>query len=811
MKHYDTYKNPPSLCQKCANIFVFLYFFVGGGGSSVYALDYKDYTLPSNISLNGGQRQDTITSTKSPQGWQMTTIGLNRNPHISINGTATSQYTLRVRDNTTTFYSGGFSIGGGVEATLTSIHTIAIESGSVSVSSGASFSVISSGNTINPQGSEYGGESKVRFSRGASLSLAQNARANFSNANFFIHDGSTAISQGANLTISATKAIRFQNEFINNGGSVNLTGSVYNVGSPVGVRNDNTTSTFIINGGNVSITGDFYNGIESKDMSVDSTGSVMGFNSYDSAFGGGGNLFINGGSMSVSGTLISQMGGDSINGGGISNPRNSTISIYGGTLSATGGVQNKSGSTLTIGALNGVMGKIQGNVTNSGQIIIDAQGASGGTHQFITGTLNTGSNISLINGNTEFATSSLQNQNKTLTVNLDTTKIANFTSSLEPNQKSTLNALGSQIYTTNGATSPRLTQSADLLNQSAFTLLSAPFSLISILKSNLSYPISYTSRTSKIKTNSLEIGFIGGILQSSSKISGGGGGVRLGYAKDFASYFGISSLEIEAGYIYSAIKDNATSTLLSYGSSLTSHTAGAEAIFFTPLTRDSRLGLKVGLGGFMTFIDSSREVDTTLLRGNPSLKSSLSLYQVALDSSVGYEVVRLSNFIATPYLGLHQSVNILPSFAESSEQSSALQSTSIALKTQGYKAYHLGLIVGLEARLRLRERAFGGERTANTAESKKGVLLGKIEYEYLAFSSQKSIDFAYPSGDFISFGTPHSHKVRGALGFQKDFTNGVTLGVEASIQSLISTQSISKTLGQSLYFYGANATVGYRF
>lgn len=784
----------------------FYTFFVGGGGSSVYALDYTDYSLPSNITLNGGQRQDTITSTKSPQGWQMTTIGFNRNPHLSINGTATSQYTLQVRDNTTTFYSGGFSIGSGVEAALMSIHTLAIESGSVSVGSGASFSVISSGNTISPQGSEYGGESKVRFARGTSLNLAQNSRANFSNANFFIHDGSTAISQGANLTISATKAIRFQNEFINNGGSVNLTGSVYNVGYSSSIW-ENSVSTFTINGGNVSITGNFYNGIESKDMSVDSTGSVAGgFNALDSAFGGGGNLFINGGSMSVSGTLISQMGGDSINGGGISNPRNSSISIYGGTLSAS--VQNKAGSTLTIGALNGKMGQIQGNVTNSGQIIIDAQGASGGTHQFITGTLNTGSNISLRNGNTEFAKSNLQGS--TLTVNLDTAKIASFTSSLEPNQKSTLNALGNQIYTTNGATSPRLAQSADLLNQSAFTLLSAPFSLISIMKSNLSYPISYTSRTSKIKTNSLEIGFIGGILQSSSKISGGGG-IRLGYAKDFANYFGVSRLEINAGYIYSAIKDSATSTLLSYASSLTSHTAGAEAIFFTPLTRDSRLWLKIGLGGFMTFIDSSREVDTTLLWANPRLKSSLSLYQIALDSSVGYEVVRLSNFIATPYLGLHQSVNILPSFAESSGQSNTPQSTSIALKTQGYKAYHLGLIVGLEAQLRLKERAFGIESDLKNAQSKKGVLLGKIEYEYLAFSSQKSIEFAYPSGDFISFGTPHSHKVRGALGFQKDFTNGVTLGVEASIQSLISTQSISKTLGQSLYFYGANATVGYRF
>ncbi|RDU52262.1 hypothetical protein [Helicobacter sp. MIT 01-3238] len=786
----------------------FYTFFVGGGGSSVYALDYTDYSLPSSITLNGGQRQDTITSIKSPQGWQMTTIGLNRNPHLSINGTATSQYTLQVRDDTTTFYSGGFSIGSGVEATLMSIHTLAIESGSVSVGSGASFSVISSGNTINPQGSEYGGESKVRFARGTSLNLAQNARANFSNANFFIHDGSTAISQGASLTISATKAIRFQNEFINNGGSVNLTGSVYNVGYSSSIW-ENSVSTFTINGGSVSITGDFYNGAESKDMSVDSTGSVAGgFNALDSAFGGGGNLFINGGSMSVSGTLISQMGGDSINGGGISNPRNSSISIYGGTLSATGGVQNKSGSTLTIGALNGKMGQIQGNVTNSGQIIIDAQGASGGTHQFITGTLNMGSNISLRNGNTEFAKSNLQGS--TLTVNLDTAKIASFTSSLDTNQKSTLNALGNQIYTTNAATSPRLAQSADLLNQSAFTLLSAPFSLISILKSNLSYPISYTSHTSKIKTNSLEIGFIGGILQSSSKISGGGG-VRLGYAKDFASYFGVSRLEINAGYIYSAIKDSATSTLLSYASSLTSHTAGAEAMFFTPLTRDSRLWLKIGLGGFMTFIDSSRGVNTTLLWGNPSLKSSLSLYQIALDSSVGYEVVHLSNFIATPYLGLHQSANILPSFTESSGQSNTPQSTSIAIKTQGYKAYHLGLIVGLEARLQLKERVFGVERDLKNAQSKKGVLLGKIEYEYLAFHSQKSIEFAYPSGDFISFGTPHSHKVRGALGFQKDFTNGVTLGVEASIQSLISAQSISKTLGQSLYFYGANAAVGYRF
>ncbi len=352
-----------------------------------HCLDYTDYNLPSNISLNGGLREDTITSSKG--NGQATTIGYGRNPHLSISGVAGSQYELRVLDTTTTFYSGGFSIGNGIESALTSIHTLAIERGSVGIGSGASFSVISSGTTIDAQGSDYGGESKVRFARGTSLSLAQNASAEFSNANFFIHDGSTTLSQNANLTISATKAIRFQNEFTNNGGRATLNGSVYNVGGSVGIQN--TISNFTLNGGSVSVVGNFYNGLESKDMSVDSTGSVAGgFNTFDAQFGGGGNLTINGGSMSVSGTLISQLGGSSIRDGGIYDPKPSTISIYGGTLSATGGVQNLSGSTLTIGALSGVMGKIQGSVTNTGEIIINAAGANAGNHELITGTLTGG-------------------------------------------------------------------------------------------------------------------------------------------------------------------------------------------------------------------------------------------------------------------------------------------------------------------------------------------------------------------------------------------------------------------------------------
>ena len=69
--------------------------------------------------------------------------------------------------------------------------------------------------------------------------------------------------------------------------------------------------------------------------------------------------------------------------------KNSSISLYGGILNATN-VENRAGSTLTFGALKGTMGKIVGNVTNNGNIIINAAGANAGTHTLITGTLTGG-------------------------------------------------------------------------------------------------------------------------------------------------------------------------------------------------------------------------------------------------------------------------------------------------------------------------------------------------------------------------------------------------------------------------------------
>lgn len=809
----------------------FLFLFCVILGNVSFGVDYTDYSLPSTITLNGGQRQDTITSSKG--NGQATTIGYNRNPHLTINGVASSQYALRVQDSTTTFFSSGISVSSGIEATFTSIHTLAIQSGSVSVGNGASFRVVSSGNTINAQGSEYGGESKVRFSRGSSLQLAQNATADFSNANFFIHDGSVNLVQNANLKISVAKAIRFQNEFVSNGGIATLNGSVYNVGGAIGIQN--TTSTFTINGGSVSVSGNFYNGAESKDMSVDNTGSVAGgFNTFDSAFGGGGNLIItNGGTMSVTGTLISQQGGTSINGGGIYDPKNSTISIYGGTLTATGGVQNRTGSTITISTdSSGKLGQIIGNVTNSGAFIIDASGASDGNHTFITGTLS-GSAPTLRNGNTEFASSNINGNN--LAVTLDTAKITSFTHALSPNQSATLNALGSRIYTTNGASSTSLAQLTQNLNYGVFSaFVSSPFAFISYLKSSLDSTSQTITNSPKStdKSNALSINLIGSGLSLDTSTDGaksafgGSGGVKISFAKDLilASLSRTrtlpATLALNAGYTYTTLKTSSQSSMLNQDISLSAQTAGIEAILLLRFA-DKRFGFSTNLGGFMSFLEAHRTLDSSLISTKSPLKSSFALYQVALDSIFSYDFASFVSAnsglnVLAPYIGLHQSINILPSFAESSDEVTPSQ---MKLKSNDYTAYHLGLIAGVKYSFLL----------SRFASNQSLRLNAKMQYEYVAYHSQKSLDFAYiasqsaqnnqssqspQSAQNLSFGVPLTHKLNANLGIEKDFANGLNLGLNITFDTLFSSQNTNsspETLNQKYYFYGANATLGYRF
>lgn len=767
-----------------------------------HCVDYTDYSLPSNISLNGGLREDTITSSRG--NGQATTIGYGRKPHLSINGTAGSQYSLQVLDTTTTFYSGGFSIGNGIESALTSIHTLAIESGSVSVGSGATFFVISSGNTISAQGSEYGGESKVRFARGTSLNLAQNASAEFSNANFFIHDGSTTLSQNANLTISATKAIRFQNEFTNNGGKATLNGNVYNVGGSVGIQN--TISNFTLNGGSVSVAGNFYNGLESKDMSVDSTGSVAGgFNTFDAQFGGGGNLTINGGSMSVSGTLISQQGGYSINGGGISNPRNSTISIYGGTLSVANGVENRSGSTLTIGALNGTMGQIQGNVTNSGQIIINAAGAGGGNHNFITGNLTGGGSISLINGNSDFANANLSADNKTLEVTINQAGINAFKATLNANESATLGAFGDSIFTISGASSANLKATANGINRVAFgAFYTTPLAMIDTLNADFSSTPKRKTATRKIitqrtksqtrqtrqvrkvaTTNPNDINaelVLKGV--STNGANGILGGIKAGYGVDFAN----SRFALNLAYAYGSVSGATKGDIATFATSTKSHNFALNSQLNTRFA--GNFGFDLGLSGAIALTNSTRKVESTAINLDSALKSTQNLYQIAVDSMFLYDF-RIRNFTITPYLGLRQGYIAMPKFSESG-------SGAFVLSAEAYNAYFLDALLGAKMGF-----DFGNY----------GAILADLEYKFLAYKTQKERILRYVNAtqgaDILRFGIPNAHKISVDLGYHKDF-NRWYLRIDGNFSALINASKANDT-NINFYAYGINARFGWRF
>lgn len=694
--------------------------------SGAYGVDWTNATLPTSITLNGGQRQDTITSTPSPQGWKMTTIGLNRNPHLSISGTAGSQYALTIKDSTTTFYSGGFSVASGIESTLISAHTLSIENGSVNISNGAKLSVISSGSTINAQGSEYGGESKVRFGSGSTLNLAQNATADFSNAKFFIHNGNTNLSQSANLKISAN-TIRLQNSLTNNGGSVNLTGNVYNVGYSGSIQS-NSVSNFALNGGSVTITGNFYNGVESNNMSVDTTGGGL-FNAFDPAFGGGGNLIItNGGTMSVTGILISQMGGDSIQGGGIYNPRNSTISIYGGTLQV-GTLQNNNGSTLTFGIQNGTMGKLAGNLTNNGgNVVVDFSGANDGqTYQFITGTIS-GANITYTNA--DFANITLNGGSATY--NLDSTKVNAFTQGLVGNERAIFEAnkavMGNAIYSS--GSSEQIKQYMSSTNQSINDIINAPFSALFSLKN-----ASADFMDSNTAGENLKVSVIG------SKFLTGNHGNNVG--------------TLIGAQVGSKIFN--TTFSVSYGKANIEHTNSAQSIthashnvmFRATQTIELSQSLHFLLGG--AYLSSFGEINrhNTLVQSRTNASQDMSIIQI---DSLLLKTFSMGERIAfTPYAGLHHYVYSIEALKENA---------SNALQTQTNSFYALGVGIGIKGNY-----SFNGYN-----------IFGKVHYELMTMEEDKNIKVLYGTQS-LTYAPPLYNTLNIALGGSFTMANNTFIDV----------------------------------
>lgn len=784
-----------------------------------HCANYADSNLPSTISLRTNEQRQDFTISKKGNG-EAYSFSANS---VQIIGASGATYELKADNAVTTFFSkGGFTLNNQALVALTGYHTLAIERGGITVSAESSLSYISSTQNISAGGTEYGGNPKVRFGTGTSLSLGANAKATFSDMSIFIHDGAVSLAKGANLKIEATKAIRFQESLTNDGGTITLNGNTYNIGGKRGnVPNDRTTiANFKSTNGKITINGDFYNGGQA-DNAVDTTGGASGLNVFDPAFGGGGNLAIYGGSMTINGKLISTKGGDSVWGGEIINPQNSAVSIYGGTLTATNGVQNKAGSTLTIGAYNGTMGKIQGSVDNQGDFIIDALGANAGNYTLITGTL-TGNAPKLQNGNSDFTSATMSADFKSLNIVKNDAKIDDFKMSLNHNQSATLGAFGDGIYAISGASGAKLKATANAINHAIFSAFyTTPLAMMDALGADLSTTNATktpskrtTKRTARrvatnqsrqnrmrqtrqvrqvIKTgksainsaypNDVSAGFVlKGIAGNSAE--GVLGGVKAGYGIDFAN----AHFALNLAYAYGSV-DNATKgDIATHKTRTQSHNfalrSNIEARFA------GNFGFDLGVSGAITLSDSTRAVESSAMSLDSTLKSRQNFYQIAVDLALLYHF-KVGNFTIAPYLGLNQGYIAMPNFAEKGAFSS---DNAFALRAEAYSAYFLDAFAGAKMGF-----DFGDY----------GAILGDLEYKILAYKTQRARILRYANGEMLRFVIPNAHKISADLGYRKDFSRWY-LRVDGNFGGLINAGKASDT-NTNFYTYGISAKFGYNF
>ena len=378
--------------------FVFFVAFLGIFTSALKA-DYTGIIKPSSITLAGGvtqthnaiadcNRYDCTFGYQNDKGVDFTyaTSGsgkssLTLNAILPQNPPSTAEKTIK-------FYMNNTTIKPNSNLTLNNFNSILLEK-TMSIDNA---SLIFNANTSSTSSIfQMNSGSRVLLTNGATLEV---------NARQFLNREVVSVSKST-LNITATTATRSYNTIQNDGGSITINGNFYNLGQKV--VNYSTTSSvanFTSTDGQITINGNFYNGGQLPESLLVTSG--------DCRVGGcgGGNITINGGSMSVSGQLISQ-GKDG---------QNSSIKIYGGKLVVGQGLQNKDGSTLTFGVLNGKMGEFKGALKNEGGVVaVDRTGASLNTpYKIINGSANIDS-VNLIGTNSQFFTATYNNGTVTIT------------------------------------------------------------------------------------------------------------------------------------------------------------------------------------------------------------------------------------------------------------------------------------------------------------------------------------------------------------------------------------------------------------
>lgn len=400
----------------------------------------------------------------------------------------------------------------------------------------------------------------------------------------------------------------------------------------------------------------------------------------------------------------------------------------------------------------------------------------------------------MINGNSDFANANLNGT--TLNVTINQAQINHFKTTLNNNESATLTRFGDDIYTISGASSANLKSSANDINRAIFSAFYATnlavmeslafdsdliFSKQRSTKRVVNPRQARQRQVRKISTkgansNNINAGFI--VQGISGDANGILGGIRAGYGVDFVR----GRFALNFAYAYGNLKNALDTFIATQNLATKSHNLTLGANLNARFA--GNFGVDLGLSGFMIFANHTREIKSN--RQISSLKSSQNIYQIAVDLAFVYDF-KITNFMIAPYLGLNQGFLAMPKFAEAGG--------AFSLNAEAYNAYFLSAFLGAKVGFDFRNY---------------GAILGKIDYKFLVYNSQKTHILHYVnSTDSLIFKIPNTHKIAFDLGYQKDF-GAWYLRVNGNFGAIFNATKSSDT-NTNFYTYGLEAKFGWKF
>lgn len=722
--------------------------------------------LQGLIELNSNEKRIDHALSKQGNG-QMKNFG-STNDSFTLKGSNNSSYTLNSKDNVSSFNTG--SIDTNTNLFFNGFHTLVNEKNML-IRANANFSFISSGVTISAAGSEYGGNPKTRFSANSNLSLEQNAKATFSNADFFIHYGQIVLKEGSILKIDASQAIRIQNKLTSHNANINLTGDLYNVAD----ENLNTSS-IQIHQGTFTLNGNFYNGGETR---VDRTGFGIGLNIFDPIQNAAGELIIKNALVQVDGKFVS-VGGKNL--------ETSRVQIYGGTLSLTQGFENKTNSELIFGISDKVMGKLQGDLKNDGgRVLVDTRNAILDTnYQIITGTISNDLKVEFLNNaNFEFLEAKYQDGSVMLTQKKsdkdpsgNTTVFQEYKSSLNSRKQSLLDILENKFQgTPNLLTSDiHITQALNTIDSNLqHKLITQPQALLSSFKTQtLTMPIFQDFIFENIALN--DSFYLGNIMQKNTNnfyLNSFDGALLNQDLKAYLAGFNTGYSLLDENYITQFQFSYAKG--LSYQKEITQNFENKADFLqlgfisrnaYTPLEADVSFNI---LAGFFSL--KNENLSSSIL----SSRYDFNNFEGDFGLNLGYRLGDVFSF--KPFLGFkHYFVY----------QSSLQEKGGLGLQSKPYTSYIFSGTAGFESSLELHN---------------KGYAFMQVLYEHKFYTQAQDFIFTANNQELKYKNTSYKDLIQANLGFKFALNENTNYNLQFSY----------KYYNTMFHYLGANLMLEYLF